>query len=346
LTCPTLTCRLGKEGLTGEIYCAPAQAYINGTATGQSLDQAVAAVQQERERREGRTARSDRVDQLLAAEGLMAYRYDVFDQWQEYIHNGEGSADDVVAAARAARDAQQEEEQRLQRVQQEEEQRRHRVQELLGAEGISLASFEWRVPGLRTYLRTGDGSEAEVIAAVQEVHQAEQQRQQRRTRMRQLLEAEGLQAFIHSTSAYTESGDGSEEQALEAARQAALEHQQRVERRARITELLQAEGISYNGHTGVPAVFRYVLGIGGSEQEAVEAAHAAQQAAQLEQQRRARLAALLEEEGLGGHGSAVFHTYAAYTYVQNGEGTAEDVVAEARAKRDRQAGQLGKAYAV
>lgn len=133
-----------------------------------------------------------------------------------------------------------------------------------------------------------------VLAAAQATRAEAQAREARRARLAELLAAEGLQAYTHVCYLYSERGDGSEEEALEAARAAHERAAAQEARQARIDELLAAEGLQQYSSS----CRRYILQNEGSEEEAVESARRAQQVDQERQARRTALAAALEAEGI------------------------------------------------
>lgn len=65
--------RLREEGLQAELWGTTAQLYIAGGAGGQSLEQAVAAIQAAKAEVAGREGRRNRITELLTNEGLQAY---------------------------------------------------------------------------------------------------------------------------------------------------------------------------------------------------------------------------------------------------------------------------------
>lgn len=71
-------------------------------------------------------------------------------------------------------------------------------------------------------------------------------RQARRARITELLAAEGMEQYISYCEAFIVDGEGSEEEAVERAREVHQRQQARQARRAAVTAALEAEGIQYN----------------------------------------------------------------------------------------------------
>ncbi|PSC73995.1 hypothetical protein C2E20_2765 [Micractinium conductrix] len=314
-----LTVGLRNEGLLDELWRPPAQAYVLGD-TKQSVAQVAAMLRAEKEARE----RQRSVGALLAAEGLQDYRFRVPSLLRAFVSDGEGSAEAVVAEARARR-----------ATDEACTARRTAIFARLEAEGLQGRRSE---DSVQAYIRSGEGSEEEVVAAARAAAAATaaaaQARDARRTRMTDLLAAEGLQRYAIGYEApalwsYITSGEGSEEAALAAAREAAAANEALQARERGLLARLQAEGIAECHRVGVPAVHRFVSRGEGSEEAA---AAAVREAAQRAQQREARCASVTAALAAVGqtYASLRWHVPALEAYVRTGEGSEAAVLAAAR----------------
>ena len=297
----------------------PTQAYVLGD-TKQSVAQVAAMLRAEKEARE----RQRSVGALLAAEGLQDYRFRVPSLLRAFVSDGEGSAEAVVAEARARR-----------ATDEACTARRTAIFARLEAEGLQGRRSE---DSVQAYIRSGEGSEEEVVAAARAAAAATaaaaQARDARRTRMTDLLAAEGLQRYAIGYEApalwsYITSGEGSEEAALAAAREAAAANEALQARERGLLARLQAEGIAECHRVGVPAVHRFVSRGEGSEEAA---AAAVREAAQRAQQREARCASVTAALAAVGqtYASLRWHVPALEAYVRTGEGSEAAVLAAAR----------------
>lgn len=203
------------------------------------------------------------------------------------MSTGKGTAEALVQAAREQRAA------KAARHQRSEE-----IDALLAGEG--LQDQRWRVLDLQRWVYTGEGGSAEAMLAARSAAAEQGRIMQRQQRMQELLEAEGLegQRYCDGVDAWVGRGEGSEGEALSAARQTADEAARRIQRRNRLTELLAAEGINYGLIGWDPTVRAYVDREGAGMIEALAAARAAFEPHRQQQQRRERLTAVLMAEGI------------------------------------------------
>lgn len=121
---------------------------------------------------------------------------------------------------------------------------------------------------------------------------------------------------------------------LEAARALRAQEEAREARRARIGELLAAEGLQAHAYLGES----YARDGVGSEEDVLAAARAAAAAAAARAARRARMNELLASEGL----QQFMHTPAVYRFTQQGEGSEEAALAGARAAGAAQAARQAR----
>lgn len=151
-------------------------------------------------------------------------------------------------------------------------------------------------------------------------------RERRRARVAELLAAEGLgeHAGTYAALRYVDRQEGSEEAVLEAARQERAANEARAARGARITQLLQAEGLPAQLARTAFTVRRYIESGLGSEEEALATAKRAQRSAELQ--------AALEAEGLPGYGIG---TVACASYLA-GSGSLEEALASVRQRHQEQ----------
>ena len=157
-----------------------------------------------------------------------------------------------------------------------------------------------------------------VLAAAQALRDEWQAREARQARITELLAAEGLQQHQYTCYDYVRRGAGSEEAAVAAARASAERRAAEIARRARIGELLAAEGLERFAFL----CEGYILHGNGSEEEAVAGAREAQQEAAAARARVDALVAALQAEGIPFEG-AVESATAVYRYVDLGSGTLE-----------------------
>ncbi|PRW58136.1 hypothetical protein C2E21_2813 [Chlorella sorokiniana] len=292
-----------------------------------SVQELVQSAKQESEVEAGRIKRRQELYARLHAEGLDGERWSAAAQAYIASDAGRQTLDQAVTAIKAAR----------QEVT-DREARRTRITELFTQQG--LAEFlpqqnawggwaggyyggQTSVAGLMDYVRTGAGSEEAVLAAAQAVVAERQARQARRTRLTELLAAEGLEQYVVAGNRYIHDGTGSEEAALAAARTLAEEAAARAARRTRLTELLTAEGLLQHRYLCDDYI---VLGEG-SEEAALEKARQAGQRAAARQARRDALTAALQAEGIpfGGQMES-----ALYGFLNHGTGGQEQAMETAR----------------
>lgn len=204
---------------------------------------------------------------------------------EEFVRTGEGTAEAVIKAAKEQRAAEQARRQRSQEV-----------DALLAAEGMQ--HLRWRVPGLQLWVETGEGAGGEALVAA--ARRAEEEQGQRRQAMKELLSAEGLEWHMHSkgVDAWVSRGEGSEAEALAAARQANQTREQSHQRYRRLQDLLAAEGIEYWLVFEEPDVRAWWRCEGGSEEAALAAARAAWEPHRQRKHRRERLMTALKAEGI------------------------------------------------
>lgn len=144
-------------------------------------------------------------------------------------------------------------------------------------------------------------------------------RERRRTRIAELLAAEGLGEYdgMYSAICYVERQEGSEAEVLEAARQRRAVVEAQAARGARMAQLLEAEGLPAQYALDL-AIRRYIENGRGSEQQALAEAKRSQ--------RSAGLAAAMQAEGLPNWHR---HTPACTSYI-GGSGSLEEALASAR----------------
>jgi len=132
----------------------------------------------------------------------------------------------------------------------------------LAAEGLELYNTTSHLSCLRPYVQDGVGSLEAVVEAARERRAQQQAREARNARLSELMVAEGLPGSLGAISAssmvvwgYLQHGEGSEEEAMAAVREAGLEEAARRERRAGVTAALAAEGFELEE-------YRYGSGVG------------------------------------------------------------------------------------
>lgn len=137
--------------------------------------------------------------------------------------------------------------------------RRARIEEQLAADGLQQYVYV-----CHRYIYDGTGSEEAALAATRALAEMEAARAARRARIEEQLAAEGLQQYSFLCDAYINRGQGSEEEALQRAREARQAEAAQQARRATLEAALEAEGIAVGGDIAVArGVYRYVdLGAG------------------------------------------------------------------------------------
>ena len=309
-----------------ELAHPPAQNYMHRQG-GPTLDEVVAALRAGKEARECVGERQRSVDALLAAEELQGYSYCV-PSIQDFVINGEGSAEAVVAEARARRDKDE-----------GADARRTAIYAHLEAEGLPSCRHSVAVTA---YIRSGEGSEEEAVAAARaeqaEVAARTQAADARRTRISQVLAAEGLEEYAAQhrqpriTKEYISSGKGSEEAAVPAVWLCAA-------RRVSIFARLEREGLQQ--WADLRAVRDFISG-DVPEKEAMAAVRGAAARMESRQKRLASIEAALAAEGQS-YGQLRWRVRELEMYVQDGEGSKEAalaavrrIVQDAADKRERQ----------
>lgn len=171
-------------------------------------------------------------------------------------------------------------------------------------------------PVLLTSHRTPQSAFVAVLEAARTLLAERQAREGRRARMAELLEAEGLGQYIVACNRYVQDGTGGEEAALAAARAMGEEAAARAARRARMDELLAAEGLQQYAFV----YDDYVYTGHGSEQDVLDYARQLGQREAARQARRNSLTAALQAEGIAFNGQM---ESAVYGYLNNATGTLE-----------------------
>ncbi len=144
----------------------------------------------------------------------------------------------VLAAARA-----------LHASERAKEQRRGAARAALEAEGLQTYDSFYLLPSLRGFVERDEGGVEQLVAAARQLRQQAEEQQARRERIEELLTAEGLprHAPLQEVNAFVH-GEGSEADALAAARAAAHKAAQqlaaRQQRQAALLAALAAEGIA------------------------------------------------------------------------------------------------------
>lgn len=231
-----------------------------------------------------REERGAEIQGLLAAEDLQA-RYGTIPEVRQFIDGGQVTAEQVVAAARSRRDADQA---RLERQQ--------RVEQLLQAEGLQ-ESFGYLVTS-SAYVRLGTGSEEDVLQAVRDARD----QSQRREAVVAALVAIGLEGGYYGVTAaseYIDSGTGSVEAAVAAVQAQRELEQQRAARRQALRDALAAAQLADASLWSVTAATRYIDSGAGSVEGAVDAVRASHQKSQQRIAREASVNAALQAEALG-----------------------------------------------
>ncbi|KAL4451299.1 hypothetical protein ABPG77_009371 [Micractinium sp. CCAP 211/92] len=314
-----LRAKLHDAKLHGQLLSTAARAYIDGNGK-QSLEAVVAGLKRDQEEAAAQAARKEQICKLLEAEGLSHS----WEHWhgpklpgvEEFVRTGEGTAEAVIKAAKEQRAAEQARRQRSQEV-----------DALLAAEGMQ--HLRWRVPGLQLWVETGEGAGGEALVAA--ARRAEEEQGQRRQAMKELLSAEGLEWHMHSkgVDAWVSRGEGSEAEALAAARQANQTREQSHQRYRRLQDLLAAEGIEYWLVFEEPDVRAWWRCEGGSEEAALAAARAAWEPHRQRKHRRERLMAALKAEGIK-YNEVCFLVPGLEAWLHSGRGDEAALLAAAR----------------
>ncbi len=139
-----------------------------------------------------------------------------------------------------------------------------------------------------------------VLAAARAFHEQVQAKEQRSAVVLAALEAEGLQDYnnpsaLPGLTKFVERGEGRLQQLVAAARRLRRQDDKLNARRARLEELLAAQGLQQYASTRAANAF---LRGRGSEAEVLEAAHAEAHQAAARQQREHALKAALHAEGI------------------------------------------------
>ncbi|KAL4452671.1 hypothetical protein ABPG75_008333 [Micractinium tetrahymenae] len=316
---------LRAEGLADKMWGTEARSFIEGTGGKQTLAQAVAAIKQAKAAVDARAARHTRIVELLTDEGMQGYLPENYGwgAWASgylsyhqspvlglvsYVQHGQGSEEAVLAAART-----------LHEREQGIEQRRTALRAALEAEGLQEYSAGYQLSGLTAFVQRNEGSVEELVAAARQLQQQAEERRARRTRIRELLAAEGLEEheWLDEVAAFVR-GEGSEAEALAAARAVAQQAAERATRHAALTAALAAEGIEYAQHAYLSSV-RVFIAHGSGTQEA-----------EARSQRREQLMALLSAEGLP-LADWQHRVPGMASFLFSGTGNAEELVAQAKA---------------
>ncbi len=208
---------------------------------------------------------------------------------EAFVWTGEGTVEAVIKAAKEQRAAEQARQQRSQEI-----------DALLAAEG--LQHQRCGVPGLEHWVETGeDYDKEELVAAARRAEEEQGQLMQRRQAMQELLAAEGLEKHLHSkgVDAWVSRGEGSEAEALAAARQAAPIDAGLILRFERLLALMTAEGIEWEAvGPWAPDIQAWMCRKEGSEKAAMAVARRAWKPVRERKLRRTRLMAALKADGL------------------------------------------------
>lgn len=202
---------LQQEGVPSALLtaCYPVASYVqHGYGTEEAALDSALKQHQCQQRREAVVA-------ALAAEALPPNYITSCRELAHFISGSEqapaGGLEGALAAARL-----QHERDQVQAA------RRLAVVALLAAEGLP-AGLASRVPSIAAHIQDGGGDQATFVPAARAQQELEAARTARSTAMAALLEANGLPYWLRTVvavRAYIESGEGSEEEALLAARQA------------------------------------------------------------------------------------------------------------------------------
>lgn len=263
------SCRLAKEGiaLPQARHYGAARAFIDGTGK-QSLAAVVSELTAARAERDARQKREASLKRKLKAEGLEApdYRWQV-SGYNAYLDSGKGDEAAVVEAVRAAQQAAQQREARLQQVRQ-------------ALEAESLEVWQWRLPGMFSFTERGEGSTEALLEAARGLQREEDERRQRRAHVLELLAAEGMPEHIDvgAVQRWIRSAEGSEQAALEAAQQAWQAQQAVQQRRADVSRLLIADDIPLDLVNRLSTWSAYVQRGQGSAEAVLQAAREARDA--------------------------------------------------------------------
>ena len=324
---PPSACRLVKDGLPPDVWSEPARSFIAAGSKG-GLEAVVAVIKNLRKEEREREERRTKLNALASAEGLQGRSVMHEAVATAYIQRGEGTVAEVVAVWRARRDAAAVRAARSQRM-----------RELLAEGQLPAHYLSYYVPAIEDWVQRGEGSEQAALAAArlqfEEAEAARLAREQRQARVSQLLAAEQLPdtclTRVYTVSSYIDSCRGSEAAAMQAAR---AWHQQQLEqeqRRERVRQLLEAEGLPTANSTLLSAsgVSKYIARGEGTEAEAVAAARAHHDLLQARQQREAALTELLAAEGL--ELAPYRWTQGVCAWIEQGTGSEQAAVAAAKA---------------
>ncbi|PRW57826.1 hypothetical protein C2E21_3531 [Chlorella sorokiniana] len=308
--------RLQEEGLSLP-WDASYYAILAGTS-GQSVDDYVAGLKAAKAAKEARAQREASITAALQREGLSGFLHSV--AVSEHIHMGAPSEAEALATCRQR----QQEEQAAQ-------ERRQRITAWL-AEQQMPAFYSYTVPAVRQFER-GQCSEEEAQQACRQQQAVEQAQEQRRQEVSQLLEAQGMPAdytgYVPALRSYVQTGAGSQQEMLAAAR---AQHA-RDQRRTALVAALTAEGMAIH-LASEPAARAFVsTGEGGQEAALAACRERHQQEVQIAARRSevaARLPPGVTYEAYG------YRCPEAAAYVQRGEGSAEVAVAAIVAYRAAQ----------
>ncbi|PRW58292.1 hypothetical protein C2E21_2809 [Chlorella sorokiniana] len=222
-----------------------------------------------------------------------------------------------------------------------------RITDLFTTNGLEgyLPSFQGPVgysdvQGLAAYIEKGEGSAEAVLSAAKWRQNEERARDAREARITELLAAEGLEEFADHCfcEQYVELNMGCEESTLEMVRLEAAMKQAQAARRARVKELVAAEGLAEQRHM----FSDYIQYERGALEEILAAAREQKQLYARAPEREAAVKAALEAEGIAWSDTAREYTF---SYVNWGRGTQAEAVeaarnAEQRAQRREQLAAL------
>lgn len=212
-----------------------------------------------------------------------------------------------------------------------------RIPALLAAEG--LAAFEtYRVPVVRFYVDSNEGSEESVLAACRAVQAADQAaelaQQARRASLVQALQAEGVPPdaidSCYQALDFIQHGYGSEEEALASAR---TQHE-RAQRRAAVVAALAAEGLPEGYASYCQELSEYIGGYASAPAGGLEGTMAAarlqHEREQAREARRDTAAAALLAEGLPE--AFIYSMPSIRAHIRDGGSDQEALLQEARAQ--------------
>jgi hypothetical protein len=263
--------RLAAEGIPEHFMRTLPSMYAYISRSEGSEDAAVASAVARHQLEQAEVQRRTAMRALLAAEELpesYATSYYGVPAVLDYIQCGEGSEEGAMEAARAQH-----------QLEQAEVERRAAVRALLMAEQLP-GDYLYTVPSVREYIQSGAGSQAAAMEAARAQAHLEQARAQRRSAVTALLVAEqlpeGYMQLVLSVREYIYSGKGSEGAAMEAARAHHQEQLPRLQRDARVVELLTANLLSLSYRYYLPAIAKFISTGEGTEEGVLAAARAQQ----------------------------------------------------------------------